>query len=29
MIHETGGLVPTALLREICRLAGLTVPVER
>jgi mRNA-degrading endonuclease toxin of MazEF toxin-antitoxin module len=28
-IHETGGLVPVALLREICRLAGLTFPVER
>jgi mRNA-degrading endonuclease toxin of MazEF toxin-antitoxin module len=28
-IHETGGLVPAHLLREICRLAGLTYPYER
>jgi mRNA-degrading endonuclease toxin of MazEF toxin-antitoxin module len=28
-VHETGGLVPAALLREICRRAGLTFPVER
>jgi mRNA-degrading endonuclease toxin of MazEF toxin-antitoxin module len=28
-IHETGGLVPAHLLREICRLANLTYPSER
>lgn len=28
-IRETGGLVPAPLLREICRLAGLTYPHER
>jgi PemK-like, MazF-like toxin of type II toxin-antitoxin system len=28
-IHETGGLVPAHLLREICRQAGLTYPHER
>ncbi len=28
-IEETGGLVPTALLREICRLAGITYQPER
>lgn len=28
-IRETAGLVPTYLLREICRLAGITFPSER
>lgn len=28
-ISETGGLVPIALLREICRLAGIVLPPER
>lgn len=28
-IHETGGLVPAELLRDICRRAGLSYPVER
>ena len=28
-IHETGGLVPSHLLKEICRLAGLIYPSER
>jgi mRNA-degrading endonuclease toxin of MazEF toxin-antitoxin module len=28
-IHETGGLVPAELLRDICRRAGLSYPTER
>jgi hypothetical protein len=28
-IHETGGLVPAELLRDICRRAGLNYPTER
>jgi hypothetical protein len=28
-VHETGGLVPAHLLREICQRAGLLYPYER